>query len=42
MCFLRGGRVMKVKVVGTPNLDELKKAVEQVAYEIYVLQQKAS
>lgn len=31
---------MEVKVVGTPNLEELKKAVEQVAYEIYVLQQR--
>ena len=33
----------KVKVIGTPNLDELRKAVEMVAYEIYVREQgKAS
>lgn len=31
----------KVTVVGKPNLDELRKAVEMVAYEIYV-QQEAS
>lgn len=34
---------LKVKVIGNPNLEELKKVVEQVAYEIYVQgQQKAS
>ena len=32
----------KVRVIGKPNLEELKKVVEMVAYEIYVQQQKAS
>lgn len=33
---------MNVKVIGTVNVEELRKTVELVAYEIYVKKQKAS